>query len=1027
VEVLEDRLAPATLTVNSTADTASPTDPYLSLREAVAIVNSPTLPSGLSDQILAQISGTLHGGTTDTIVFDPSAVRSPITLGGTQLHLSLPRSTASVSIDGGSGVTIDGNNASRILLVDNNAEAMLDHLLLIHGYMAGNSTDTPGGAIDNLATLTVSNSTISSSSAAFGGGLSNAGTMTVNNSTITSNTGGGFFNFPTSTLTINGSRITSNSRAGIYNHGRVTVTGSTLALNTYYYGGAIYTSGGIVTLSDSTITANSATYRGGGIDASVSTLLVNNCTIYSNTTGGDGGGIFNEGASVAVSGSTLSSNSASSNGGGVYNGSFGLAHGSIPGTLNLVGSTLASNSPNTGGAIYNFSLCRVTSGNSTLSENSANTSGGGILNNGGTIHLQNTIVARGSGASSPDISGDVDSTSSNNLVGNGGGLSGISDGLEHNQIGTSANPLDPRLTPLGYYGGSTQTYALLPGSPARNTGDPAAASATDQRGLPGIVSSSCDIGAFQTQFDPFLVTTLLDPGRLTGYLSLREAVTLSNVLSGSNSVSFDPALATGTVTLTAGELLLGSNLSITGPMTVSGNNASRVFEVAASVSASLTRLTIANGLVSSSSLAQGGGILEAGSLTLTDCTVTNNQAAGSLTGTGSENAFAEGGAIYTLGTLTLLRCTVTGNSVTLSAGNIYYGNANGGGIYASGAVVTLSNSTVAGNSATATFTGGTGLVFGYGGGLTSDNGTLTLTGCTMAGNTATGGNAAGYGGGLHSFQSTVSLGNCTIANNNTGSASDAGLGGGVSDFDSTFTLTSCTITGNAATSLAGTGTGGGIYYNSGAGSVQVLNTIVAGNSSQTDGPDASGTFSSLGSNLIGITDGSSGWGGSDLTGTASSPLDPLLGALGSYGGPTWTVPLLAGSPALNAGDPSQRGSTDQRGVVRTGGVNIGAFQGSASAFVLAAPATAIAGTPFDVTVAVYDIYGQLAIGYAGTIHVSTTDPDPGVVLPSDYTFQISDGGVVTFPAGVTLLTSGQQTLTVTDPTSGITGSTLVTL
>ena len=93
LERLEDRLSPATLTVNSTADTANPTDPYLSLREAVAIVNSPTLPDGLSDQILAQIDGTLHDGGADTILFDPVAVTGPILLGGTQLEISLPAST----------------------------------------------------------------------------------------------------------------------------------------------------------------------------------------------------------------------------------------------------------------------------------------------------------------------------------------------------------------------------------------------------------------------------------------------------------------------------------------------------------------------------------------------------------------------------------------------------------------------------------------------------------------------------------------------------------------------------------------------------------------------------------------------------------------------------------------------------------------------------------------------------------------------------------------------------------------------
>jgi hypothetical protein len=108
-------------------------------------------------------------------------------------------------------------------------------------------------------------------------------------------------------------------------------------------------------------------------------------------------------------------------------------------------------------------------------------------------------------------------------------------------------------------------------------------------------------------------------------------------------------------------------------------------------------------------------------------------------------------------------------------------------------------------------------------------------------------------------------------------------------------------------------------------------------------------------------------------------------------------------------------------------VNIGAFQASASAFVVTAPATAAAGMPFDVTVTVVDGFGQVAAGYTGTISFSTSDTDPNVVLPPDYTVQPSDSGVVTFSAGVTLFSAGDQTLTVTDLDSGLTGSTVVTL
>ncbi len=109
------------------------------------------------------------------------------------------------------------------------------------------------------------------------------------------------------------------------------------------------------------------------------------------------------------------------------------------------------------------------------------------------------------------------------------------------------------------------------------------------------------------------------------------------------------------------------------------------------------------------------------------------------------------------------------------------------------------------------------------------------------------------------------------------------------------------------------------------------NTIVAVNTAGTSGPDALGTVVSQGNNLVGKTDGSSGWVGSDLTGTIALPLDPMLGPLGDYGGPTQTMALLLDSPAIDAGNNALIPSgvtTDQRGfdrIVNTV-VDIGAFE-----------------------------------------------------------------------------------------------------
>jgi hypothetical protein len=154
----------------------------------------------------------------------------------------------------------------------------------------------------------------------------------------------------------------------------------------------------------------------------------------------------------------------------------------------------------------------------------------------------------------------------------------------------------------------------------------------------------------------------------------------------------------------------------------------------------------------------------------------------------------------------------------------------------------------------------------------------------------------------------------------------------------TATLTNCTISKNSASGLFvnrfGTiifgsfGRGGGL---SGEG-FTLANTIVAGNSADSAAPDVSGSITSGGHNLIGITDGSTDpvggnpWLLSDLTGTSADPLDPMLGSLADNGGPTPTMALLPGSPAINAGTSAGAPSTDQRGLGRVGAVDIGAYE-----------------------------------------------------------------------------------------------------
>jgi hypothetical protein len=224
---------------------------------------------------------------------------------------------------------------------------------------------------------------------------------------------------------------------------------------------------------------------------------------------------------------------------------------------------------------------------------------------------------------------------------------------------------------------------------------------------------------------------------------------------------------------------------------------------------------------------------------------------------------------------------------------------------------------------------------------------------------------------------------------------------------------------------------GGLWVSATQTLATLTSTLVAGNTPATAGPDVSGPVLATsaynligdGSGASGLTDGSNG----NQVGTAASPIDPLLGPLQDNGGPTQTMALLPGSPALNAGDPAQLGAADQRGVVRSGGVNIGAYQASASAFVLTAPDSVSAGVPFDLTVTAVDAFGQVALDYTGTVTFSSTDSDPAVVLPADYAFTAADQGAHTFSACITLVTPDDQALTAADPDSGFSADRTVTV
>jgi hypothetical protein len=490
---------------------------------------------------------------------------------------------------------------------------------------------------------------------------------------------------------------------------------------------------------------------------------VSDCVLSANTSD-SGGGILNSSGTVTVTGCTLSANSA--------RGYFGRggAIGAYAGDVMVTGSALAGNSANQGGGIYftsggrsvtvtnstlagNFaavegggiwSTGRVTVKNSTLAANSAPL-GGGVLTRG-SLTLTSAIVAGNLADGGPDVNGAVAGASSYDLVGiQDDTLTGISDGVNHNQIGSPSDPLDPGLSPLGYYGGPTATFALLPGSPARDAGDPTLRG-TDQRGQPHAGGSS-DIGAFQSQPDPFLVTTLADPGRQSGVLSLREAVALANVLPGDHTVSFADALDGGAVRLTAGQLELSGTGGVTtidgaSRFTLDGGGTTRLVQVDPGTTAVLRGLALVNG-----NAPIGAGVFNRGTLMVADCVLYGNVA-------------YSGGAVLNQGDLTVAGCTLGFNVATI------------GGAIDNEGLLTAYNSTLLYNAALAA----------GGAILNQPSGTAILTSLTVSLN------SADTGGGLDVAGGMVLLRNCIVAGNYTVDATGASDVAGAVDRTSTYNL-----------------------------------------------------------------------------------------------------------------------------------------------------------------------------------------------------------------------------------------------
>ncbi|HKP05176.1 MAG TPA: choice-of-anchor Q domain-containing protein [Chthoniobacterales bacterium] len=406
--------------------------------------------------------------------------------------------------------------------------------------------------------------------------------------------------------------------------------------------------------------------------------------------------------------------------------------------------------------------------------------------------------------------------------------------------------------------------------------------------------------------------------------SLRAAVAVAAV---GDTIEFniptsDPGynVATGvfTITLLSGEIVIDKDLNIAAPgerIAISGNHAGRIFHIT-NGNVAISAISLIDGTAKGTdgpfdddgSPGIGGAILNQGTLVFKGCTFKSNTALGGRGGSGTQagkGGDGLGGAIANQANLSLVACTVADNSALGGPGGTFVHT----GIHSGGA------------------TGGAG----SGGAIhNSATGTLSLSNCTITSNTSVGADArqfgdtssqgaAAQGGGVANF-GNVSIVHCTLANNSAsgGDAYTASIfgpydgapssGGGIYSASGSVLVTRDTI---FAPNIAVGGAGGGAPATDGA----------------ATGQDVNAAITSQGHNLFGRSDGCSGITTDDLQGgtTDATRLDPKLGTLGNYGGPTETLPLLPDSPAIDAGSAAAP-TRDQRSYLRSGPPDIGAFE-----------------------------------------------------------------------------------------------------
>ncbi|MDR3577870.1 MAG: choice-of-anchor Q domain-containing protein [Anaerolineaceae bacterium] len=657
---------------------------------------------------------------------------------------------------------------------------------------------------------------------------------------------------------------------------------------------------------------------------SLSGVEVNNNNIVS----GQGAGIYNHGV-LSVRNSTVDHNSVTfGSGGGIYNNN---------GTLTISNSTVAFNAVGSfffgaGGGIYN-NTGRLTLTNSTLADNSAY-SGGGISNQG-VLVLGSSIAAGDTGLLGPDLYGSVLSLGYN-LLGNKSGSSGF---ISSDKVG---NPL---LSDLALNApGTTQTMALQAASPAIKKGNcrlEGMLVLVDQRGMRR--KSPCDVGSFEWYgiVSPTATPTQSKTPTITRTptKTLTPTSTRTNTLTPTLTNTPSPTKTrtnTPTATNTRTKTLTPTPTNTRTPTLTPTPTSTQIYTVVLNTNddgAGSLRYILAHAPVGSTITFDPAAFKTVQTITLNSPIILSQSVI--LQGPGASMVLIDANRASRLFTVN------SGISVNLSGLTLQNGYSLAGG---GGAILNLGTLTVG----SSVFSANIG--FSYGGAILN-KGVLAVTGCSFTGN-----DSSDYGGAIDNETGILNISSSTFYDNLADSA-----GGAIDNESGDVVIKNSTLTGNSATGLdtidgqsstggaldnsgsmtvynstiAGNtvnGNGGGIY-NNGSAVLSLGSSIVAANQSGSNGvTDIDGTIVSLGSNLIGNSQGASGLAASDQSGNSAAALDPKLNTLLlNVPGKTQTLSLQAGSPAIQSGNcslgiPAAPVTTDQRGSSRKNPCDVGAYE-----------------------------------------------------------------------------------------------------